>query len=122
MKFEKKDFIYIGIIIVLLFLGLSSVVGYQNAFTGSEKELTNAETKNNELRGYLTESLDRTAELEYQNNQLRKTANGIREHNREAIRLISDGISETAGINDLIDSIEKAIIEIETAIYFTDNY
>lgn len=122
MKFEKKDFIYIGIIIVLLFLGLSSVVGYQNAFYRSEEELTNAETKNNELGEYLTESLDRTAELEYQNNQLRKTASGIREHNREAIRLIDEGLSETAGISELVESIEKAIIEIETAIYFTDNY
>ncbi len=122
MKFEKKDFIYIGIISAVLFLGLSGTVGYQNAFTGSEKELTNAETKNNELGEYLTESLDRTAELEYQNNQLRKTTSGIREHNNNALRFFNESLSETAGINELVDIIEKGIIEIEKAIYFPDNY
>ncbi len=122
MKFEKKDFVYIGIIIVMSFIFISGFVGSQNALYKSETELANAESQNIDLGGYLTTSLDRTAELEQQNSGLRKTVDGIRGHAKSAFGYIDDGLSETTGIIELINSIEKAFIEIEKAIYFPDNY
>jgi len=122
VKFEKKDFIYIGVIVVLCFILISGIVGYKNAFYQSETELANAESQNIDLGGYLTESLDRVTELEQQNIGLRKTVNGIRGHSKAAFGFIDDGLSETAGLVELVNGIEKAFIEIEKAIYFPDNY
>ena len=122
MKIEKKDFIYIGVIVILSFILISGFVGNQNTLYDSKEELANAESKNNELAGYLAESLDRTTELEQQNSGLRETVAGIREHSKAAFGFINSGLSETTGIIELVNSVEKAFIEIEKAIYFPDNY
>lgn len=106
---EKKDFVYIGIIVALFVFCAFILFRSESASTDYQGTISKLENRSWQLEEQLADSRNTIANLRESNNK-------IRESNQLARRSILDSLESVGSVEGILTAIENAIEELAKAI------